>query len=118
MRPKSLVWLVCTSVAVLFAGLLLAVSGGARQGVAAAEAAYDVHVGGDPTEVGYLGSSVYDRDAIPFKAEPVVRTTPARPAGWVGALCGLGMLGLFIFLGVLALRGTADNVVRIRNAAD
>ena len=117
MRPKSLVWLVCTSVVVLFVALMLSAGGGyAREGQAAADPAYDA--GLDAGTPGYLGSTLYDHDAPPLDVRPATQRRPAPPGSWVGVICGLGMLGIFIFLGILALRGTADNVVRLRQAID
>ena len=97
MRPKSLVWLACSSVGVLFLLILLAAGGGyAPEGRA----------GGDPV----YGPAV--------AADPVVARRHAPPGSWVGIVGGLAMLGLVVFLGILALRGTADNVIRLRNARD
>ena len=119
MRPKSLVWLACSSVGVLVLLMVLAAGGGyAPEGRAGGDPAYGPGIAADPAEAGYPGAVAYDLGGVPLEAEPVVARRHAPPGSWVGIVGGLAMLGLVVFLGILALRGTADNVVRLRNARD
>lgn len=116
MRPKSLVWIVCASVVAVLVGILVAAGGGvAREGQAAGDPVYDYYESGDPSAVTYVDGEMYGRDGQPMGLSPTASAVATQPASAAGVVCGLGMLGVFIFLGVLALRGTADNVVRIRD---
>ena len=119
MRPKSLVWMVSASVMVVLVGLLLAAGGGvAREGQAAGDPVYDYYESGDPSAVTYVDGEMYGRDGQPMGLSPTASAVRSRPSSAAGVVCGLGMLGVFVFLGILALRGTADNVVRIRDGIE
>ena len=119
MRPRSLVWIACTSVAGLLLALMLAAGGNyAPEGRAGADPSYEQPVGGDPSAVAYVSGEPYALDGEPLPVATASHAPSGRPGSWAGVICGLGMLGLFIFLGILALRGTADNGIRIREIGD
>jgi len=119
MRPKSFVCVVCTAFVVLFVGLLMT-AGGARRTYAGADPAYTVRPEDDLVAAGYQGtgphsSGPYARDAFPTHAEPVASHRAPTRATWLGVVAGMGLLGLFAFLGILALRGTAEDVIVLRS---
>jgi len=119
MKPRSLVCVVCTAFVVLFVGLLMA-AGGARRTYAGGDPAYTTCPEDDLVAAGYQGtgpyaSSPYGPDAFPTHAEPVASHPAPAPASWLSVVAGMGLLGLFAFLGILALRGTAEDVIVLRS---